>query len=198
MSSKNRERKPTRHADYDYSIPWWYFITICADNHNKLFGEVLNDEMTPNDIGKIAHDCWKQIPDHFQKVELDHYVIMPNHIHGIIIINNVGDADLASPKLKIASRKQTLREQTIEIRELNKQGNSRDNAPGDAEFASPTEDRTKMTLSKVIQQFKRQVTYDARLKYNFQGKLWQRSFYDRIIRNERELNDIRRYIHPVR
>jgi REP-associated tyrosine transposase len=114
--------------------------------------------MKLNDIGKIAEDFWNEIHSHFHNVELDEYIIMPNHIHGIIIINNVvGDANFASPTKKV-------------------------------------EDRSKMELCKVIQQFKRAVTIQIKTELVETNFKWQRSFYDRIIRNETELYNIRKYI----
>ncbi len=102
----------------------------------------------------MQNECWNKIEILHKNIELDYYVIMPNHIHGIIIINDVGDAN----------------------------------------FASPTIDRTKIELSKLIQQFKHAVTLQIKsmnLKPIFK---WQRSFYERIIRNEKELFNIRKYI----
>lgn len=150
-----RERKPNRLKYYDYSNAGWYYITICTKDHKNYFGRIKSDKMILNGLGKIADECWNRIGTVHKNVELDYYVIMPNHIHGVIIINGV---------------------------------------VGDAKFASPT-DRTKMELSKLIQQFKRTVTIKIKsraYKLNFK---WQRSFYERIIRNERELFNIRRYIH---
>jgi len=156
MSTKERhpERKPNRLKEYDYSNVGWYYVTICTEKHITYFGRIKNGEMIPIELGKIADKCWKEIPKHFPETELDEYVIMPNHIHGIIIINKY---------------------------------------VGDAKFAFPT-DRTKMTLSKTIQQFKRAVTIEIKTKYPKSNFQWQRSFYDRIIRNEKELSYIRRYI----
>jgi putative transposase len=156
MSAKQKFHglKPTRLKEYDYSNVGWYYVTICTQKHAMYFGRVKNKEIQKNVLGKIADKYWKEIPKHFPEVELDEYIIMPNHIHGIIIINDV---------------------------------------VGDAKFASPT-DRTKMTLSKVIQQFKRAVTIEVKTSFPKSNFRWQRSFYDRIIRNDKELYFIRRYI----
>jgi REP-associated tyrosine transposase len=152
---KMKYRKPNRLKYYDYSNGGWYYITICTQDHKNLFGKIIKDKMILNNSGKIVDECWKKIAQLHKNIELDFYVIMPNHIHGIIIINYV-----------------------IE----------------DAKFASSTYDRTKMQLSKLIQQFKRSVTLRIKaVKPGLKFK-WQRSFYDRIIRNEKELFNIRKYI----
>ena len=85
---KNKFRiETTRLSVWDYSNPGWYFITINTKNHIEHFGKIINAKMILNDIGKIADKCWTDLPKHFVNIKLDYYVIMPNHIHGIIIIN---------------------------------------------------------------------------------------------------------------
>ncbi len=148
-----QNRKPNRLKYFDYSQAGWYFVTICTKDHKHFFGNIFKEKIVLNEIGKIANECWEEIPKHFPNVELEEFVVMPNHIHGIIIINSVGDAN----------------------------------------FASPT-DRTKMGLCKLIQQFKRAVSIQLTHKLNIYDFKWQRSFYDRIIRNETELYNIRKYI----
>ena len=155
MNNHLPERKPQRFNEFDYNTPAWYYLTMCTDDKKHLFGKVVNGSMLLNDFGKIVDNCWNEIPKHFANVQLDYYVIMPNHIHGIIILD-VGDANCASRK--------------------------------------SDEDRTKMKLPIVIQQFKRQCTQLIKTRYNYSGKIWQRSFYERIIRNEKELYQIRKYI----
>lgn len=74
--------------------PWWnygsnaaYFVTICTKYHIHYFGRVINDKMVLSQAGKIADRCWREIPEHFPFVKLGAYVVMPNHVHGIIIID---------------------------------------------------------------------------------------------------------------
>ena len=128
--------------------------------------------MVLNNFGEMVEEFWIKIESLHENIELDNYVIMPNHIHGIIIIN-VGDENLSSPKIQIE--------------------NSTLTSKGNARFAFPT-DRTKMELSKLIQQFKRAVTLKIKTVNQYSNFKWQRSFYDRIIRNEKELFNIRKYI----
>jgi REP element-mobilizing transposase RayT len=75
--------------DYGWNAP--YFVTICTANRVCYFGDVQNDEMRFSETGKMAHKCWLEIPEHFPFVTLDVHVVMPNHVHGIIIINKPND-----------------------------------------------------------------------------------------------------------
>ncbi len=76
-----------RWAVWDYSANAAYFVTICIEGRAHLFGEVVNEEMMLTPLGQAAYDCWQAIPDHFPFVVLDVWVVMPNHVHGIIIID---------------------------------------------------------------------------------------------------------------
>lgn len=152
------DRKLIRMPSYDYSVSGFYFVTICTCNRFPYFGVIDSGQMTLNNCGDIAVKHWLSISDHFQDVRLYEYAVMPNHIHGIIIINN---------------------EERI--------------------YAFPTKkeekcNRTQMLLSKIIQQYKSSVTRDIYVQYNRGAFKWQKSYYDRIIRNENELNCIREYI----
>jgi len=171
MTNEFPHRKPTRYKDYDYSLPGYYFITICSHEMKHLFGCVNNCKMIPNDSGAIINNCWNEIPNHFKDVESDYYQLMPNHFHGIVIINSpIENAGDGLPIFKDNSQ-----------------------FVGNANFAFPT-DRTKMILSKVVQQFKRQVTIEIKTKNKLNEPVWQKSFYDHVIRNEKELYEIRKYI----
>ncbi len=136
--------------------PWWYYITINTKSHIEWFGEIKNGKMILNSLGKIVSKFWENIPNHFPTVELDYSQIMPNHIHGIIIINKIVETRHAS----------SLRNKSI-------------------------------TLSNIIGSFKSVVTKGAH-ENGLNNFSWQPRFYDRIIRNERELYNIRKYIYPVR
>ena len=89
MIVQNKNRKPNRLKNYDYSRVGAYFITICVHNRECLLGYLKNEEMILLDVGRIANDFWLQIPNHFPGVELGEFIVMPNHIHGIIIINQI-------------------------------------------------------------------------------------------------------------
>ena len=79
-------RRSIRLRGYDYTSAGAYFITICAHRRECLFGEVVDGVMRLNVYGRVVDACWQAIPDHFPHVMLDVYVIMPNHVHGIIAI----------------------------------------------------------------------------------------------------------------
>ena len=144
-----------RLKEWDYKNPWWYYVTINTKNHVSYFGEVTNGEMVLNKLGNQTETIWKQIPIHYKIVELDYSIIMPNHIHGIIIIN-----------------------QNVETR-----------------HASSLQHKYP-TLSNIVGSFKSAVTKCAHEKgiINF---FWQSRFYERIIRNEKELYNIRKYIEET-
>ena len=88
-------RRATRLRDYDYGQTGGYFITICVQNQKCLFGKIVDGRMQLSEIGKTVVECWNRIPQHFFSVELDMCVVMPNHIHGIIVLNTVGARFLA-------------------------------------------------------------------------------------------------------
>ena len=98
-------RRSIRLKGFDYTRENAYFVTICTQNGTCLFGEIVNGQMRLNDAGRVAQMVWKAIPDHFPQVEIDASVVMPNHVHGIIII--VG-ATHASPSTQSGPPKGSL------------------------------------------------------------------------------------------
>lgn len=105
---QRHHRRSIRLKNYDYAQPGGYFITIVTYQRDMLFGEITNGE-TPqggdvqlNALGNIADECWRAIPDHFPNVELDAYVVMPNHVHGVIVIDD-GPATNSSPVVLAAN-----------------------------------------------------------------------------------------------
>ena len=81
-------RKKNRKEWYDYSAWWWYFLTLCTENRFHFFGEIVDDEMVLSDAGKIAHDSWINISGFYDShVDIHDFVIMQNHIHGIVVID---------------------------------------------------------------------------------------------------------------
>jgi REP-associated tyrosine transposase len=153
---------------WDYSTPWWYFITTNTKDQKKLFGNITDGRMFLNSIGIYAKTAWSEIPKHYHSVELDEFIIMPNHIHGIIII----------------SEKNVVLENSSNFDVVDE---------GHAPHLQHHEKNNYQTLSNVVGNFKSAVTKYSN-ENEFKEFKWQRSFYDRIIRNEEELYNIRRYI----
>ncbi|MCB9458388.1 MAG: hypothetical protein H6670_01975 [Anaerolineaceae bacterium] len=89
------KRRSIRLADYDYSDAGAYFITICTHQHRCLLGAIDDDNVTLSNYGQIAKTVWGAIPQHFAYVRLDHCVVMPNHVHGILFIEDHPEADIA-------------------------------------------------------------------------------------------------------
>ena len=108
---QNKYRIPSARAPFwDYGWNASYFVTICTYHQNCYFGDIVNEEMVLSDIGEIAQQCWLQIPEHFPFVKLDVFIIMPNHVHGIVIIdkNDDGRNDEPSSKNKFGPQSKNL------------------------------------------------------------------------------------------
>jgi putative transposase len=87
---ERHHRRSIRLSGWDYTSAGAYFVTICTHERSRLFGKVVDGQMQMNEYGQIVWACWKEIPLHFPHVELDAFVVMPNHVHGIIILAPVG------------------------------------------------------------------------------------------------------------
>jgi len=162
--------KSSRLQGYDYSQNGIYFVTICTKGREHFFGEIENEIMNVSDIGKIANQFWQEIPKHFPFVNLDEFIIMPNHVHGIIEINwNIIDKPESVETQNFASL------HGVEYKQYkNKFGPQSKN------------------LSSIIRGFKVGVKkYATMNNVNF---AWQSRFYDHIIRNDESLNKIREYV----
>jgi putative transposase len=83
---RSEERKQNRLKTWDYSSEGWYFVTICTKNREEYFGKIENGEIVLNEYGNIAKKCWEGIKNHFDGCELDEFIVMPNHVHGIVAI----------------------------------------------------------------------------------------------------------------
>jgi len=161
-------RRSIRLKRYDYTQPGAYFITICTHNRQCLFGKVVNGEMLLNALGEIVRDEWRHTAEIRPNVGLDAFVIMPNHIHGVIVIH----AD---------TRRGTLqRAPTIE-----------QHVPTTEQFGKPTSN----SIPTIIRLFKSAVTKRINEMRGTPGiPVWQRNYYEHIVRNDGELNRIRKYI----
>ena len=155
-------RRSIRLKGYDYSWPGAYFITICTQDRQCLFGKVVGGEMWLNHAGAMAERWWQELNRKFRHIQTDVHIVMPNHVHGIIVIQSVG-ADLrVCPYMK------------------------------GAHIGAP--------LPEIVQWFKTMTTneYIRRVKNDgwppFPGRLWQRNYYEHVIRDDQSLYRIRNYI----
>ncbi len=165
-----------RLSNWDYSSSAWYFVTICTHDRIHYFGDALRDDggewsIALSNVGKIARDCWLDIPNHFSNTILGEWIIMPNHVHGIIVIQNARTPgrDEALPRL--------YKKYTGKYPQMSK--------------ISPK----PKSLPVIIGSFKSIVTKTTHRLHPDYDFHWQSRFYDHIIRNEISLNKIRRYIH---
>ena len=139
-----------------------YFLTICTQGKKCLFGSVVNGEMQLNKYGQVVTECWKWLSKQYPQVILDEWIIMPNHLHGIIVISNDG------------------------------RGGSR---------TAPTDTTKRKPLGSLIGAFKTVSTKQINKIRGIHGKpLWQRNYFERVVRDEKELSNIREYIfvNPLR
>ena len=182
---QKHHRRSIRLQGYDYSQAGAYFVTICAQNRERLFGEIINDEMRLNDAGVIVRDVWNETQHHFPNIDLDTYTIMPNHFHGIIFVG----AGLSRPDTGL-SRPDASRHDGM----VNTISNTDENQKWHENRQDGREDRTP-TVGNIIAYFKYQSTKQINDLRNagFQ-KLWQRNYYDHVIRDDDDLNRIRDYI----
>ena len=153
---KNKYRiESSRLKDWDYRNPGYYFVTICTLYKQCLFGEIKNATMRPNQYGIIVQQCWNEIPKHYLEINNEIFSVMPNHIHGIIIIQDDNGRSGLKP--------------------------------------DPTNTHA---LPEIVRAFK---TFSAKgineIRHLPGTTVWQRSFYEHIIRTEKEYREIGEYIY---
>jgi len=183
----SHERRSLRLRGFDYSRPGVYFVTIRARHDGPMFGELVATHMRLGQYGRIVTACWLEIPKHFPHVTLGTRVVMPDHMHGIIVINERADADnvgaqhAAPLQLQHGGRlQQDARLSQTALR-------------AHAIRASTTVARG--SLGAIVRAFKSAVTKQINELRRTPGKpVWQRNYYDRIIRDDGELHRVRRYI----
>lgn len=174
-------RRSIRLKGFDYSKNGYYFVTICVQNKDKLFWNEFNNikkgghigppvqeniNIGLNNIGKMIDYWWYEIPKHFKNILCDEFVIMPDHIHGILINTGISNQNFVGVDRRV----------------------------------DPIKIHNDPKLGKIIQWFKTMSTnnYLKEIKNNnwpkFEKRIWQRNFYERIIRNEKEYLAIKQYI----
>jgi putative transposase len=156
-------RKNLRLREYDYSRPGVYFITICTAKRHPLFGEIQAGQMICNDAGNAVTETWAALPQRFPSITLDAFVVMPNHVHGVLVFNNPGINQTAG-----------------------------------AASGAPT---TVVPLGRVVRSLKSESTIRINSILKTSGfPVWQRNYYEHIVRTGKDLDEIRQYIHdnPLR
>ncbi len=166
----------TRLPEWDYATPSAYFVTICTKGMRCCFGKVRNGEVILNKAGITAQENWLAIPSHYNNVVLDSFIIMPNHIHGILILS---DPDLPT-------------HQSVTVETLHATSLRAASKEFDSSFFSKISPK-KGSLSAIIRSYKSSTTRMIRKQPNTDFA-WQSRFYDHIIRTERDLENLRLYI----
>ena len=162
---EEHHRRSIRLKGYDYSQPGAYFVTVCTNKWKCLFGEIVGGTMVLNQLGQIVSGCWNEIPEHFPNVELDEFVTMPNHLHGIVVTANKNQLS--------ACRGTACRAPTVES------------------FGKPVAG----SLSTIMRSFKSAVTKEInKMRGTPNLPIWQRNYYEHVLRNEDKLNRTREYV----
>ncbi len=166
-----RRRKSIRLPGFDYSQPGAYFITVCTQNRASIFGDVTEGKLCLNAAGRLAQAVWEELPQHYPHVHLDAWTVMPNHVHGIAILKSDSVGLVGADSVDHV---------------------------GAGLKPAPTQ---RHGLPEIVRAFK---TFSARRINALQGTagtaLWQRNYYEHVIRDEAALDRIRQYIadNPAR
>ncbi len=166
-----RNRRTIRLKEYNYAQTGAYFVTVCVQERKCFFGNIINGQIILNGAGRMIENNWHNLSQRFANIELDEFIIMPNHLHGVIKI--IVGAPLVGAQKK-------------------------DNMVAENNVGAGT--RPAPTLGDMIGVFKSITTneYIRNVKNNdwqpFNKRLWQRNFYEHIIRDENDLNRVREYI----
>jgi len=210
---KKLVRSSLRLKGYDYSEPGAYFVTICTENRVCYLGNIVDGITISYPISDVIREIWQEIPEKFQCVDIDAFIIMPNHVHGIVIINkecrdlihqapinnfikdnNVGLINQAPTKNHLIDKKGCLINQAPtknhppeknHISKLNQTANKTKNWI--------LLQNSKQTVGKIIRYFKAKTARIIHDKF-FPSFHWQRNYYEHVVCSPRELNSIREYI----
>jgi REP element-mobilizing transposase RayT len=176
-------RRSIRLKNYDYSKNGLYFVTICTQNREKIFGEIIHGNMKLNDIGEMLNFFYLNLQNRYWNMKCHEYVIMPNHIHFIIeIVNEIMDGESYIMQLKEKLQNKNIMEQPCDKK-----------TKGQPQGIAPT-------LGDIVGGFKSLTTvkYIENIKFKnwkpFDGKIWQRNYYEHIIRDEKDYARISDYI----
>jgi putative transposase len=161
-------RRSIRLKGYDYTQPGAYFITVVSYQRQYIFGEIVDGEMHLNWVGRLVQREWQRLTHRFPNIELDEFVIMPNHLHGIILI--------------IKGTTETEEDNAIEISRC---------AHTCEQFGKPVPG----SIPTIIRSFKSAVSLRInRSRESSSTPVWQRNYFERVVRDQSELKQIREYI----
>ena len=161
-------RRTVRFHEFDYSEQGLYFVTICVHEQRPLFGKIVDGKMQLNFCGKIANKYWTSITSHFTNTVLHEFVIMPNHMHGIIEITATA-AEL-----------------------FNRNAKNQDTVITSCGFAGKTNPMSSANLARIVRWYKGRTTFECRKKQFVFA--WQRNYYEHIVRNDDDYLRIVEYI----
>jgi REP element-mobilizing transposase RayT len=168
--------------NYDYSQAGAYFVTVCTWQRDCLFGEIVNCEMVLNELGRVVEHEWRKTAELRPNVELDVYAIMPNHFHAIFLINDDVGAHCMRPES--VANSQFIKSPT----------EYRAHVKNRAHIGAPLR-RQSGSIGCILAGFKSATTKRInQIRANPGCPVWQRNYYERVIRNEHELARAREYI----
>jgi putative transposase len=179
---QKHHRRSIRLKGYDYASEGAYYVTTVVQGRQCLFGEIVDREMHLNEYGRIIQKWWNEIPIHFPNVKVGAFITMPNHVHGIIFITNERRGEVHSPRNPPQN-------------DLNHNYNII-NPNLTRTQGGETPPQRKRSLGQIIAYFKYQSTKEINAidHTGIVTKLWQRNYYEHVIRNERELQQKTDYI----
>jgi putative transposase len=196
---KSDPQKHHRHSirlkGYDYTQPGAYFITVVSHNRESIFGEIVDGEMRLNRYGCITQREWERLPRRFPNIHLDAFIVMPNHIHGIIIIND--DYRTGTAPNRVTKELESLRRAPTTHNRIIMESESPRHAPTREQFGKPV----PRSIPTIMRSYKSAVTQSINIHRLSPGlPVWQRNYYEHIVRDEVELTRIRQYIfdNPLR
>ncbi|MFH1798131.1 MAG: transposase [Candidatus Omnitrophota bacterium] len=188
--------KSNRLKEWDYSCEGMYYVTVCTQNKELHFGSIENGKMELSEIGKTAREYWLQIPKHYPFVELDEHIFMPNHVHGVIVINENTRRD-AIHRVSMKDEMRKRRDAIHRVSMKNKTQKDRD-AMNRVSTGGITNKHNPMlnpnSLAAIIRWYKGRTTFEINKLQNNNLFQWQPRFYDHVIRDEKSLDEIREYI----
>lgn len=199
----------TRLPAWNYASNGAYFLTLCTQGKKYFFGEVVQGEMQLSSVGEVVQRLWGEIPNQFSNCDIDAFCVMPNHIHGILIINQAQgfvDFDEEGDAIHDDKRGDAMDsdKQQGDAMNFDKQGDAMDSDDGKGDAMNRVSTRrggatglfnpmlSKNSVSKILRWYKGRCTFEINQIY--QGFGWQARFHDEIIRDQFALDKIRQYI----